>query len=378
VNPVCTTSRRVEFNVATSADDPDLRSLLRQNPMAGEISVSFAREPDALAAGAISGDPHHTIIARDGAGGRPVGMGSRSVYTAFVDGEPCRIGYLSQLRIDAAYRGRVGLLSEGYRLIRSLRGPGELPFDLTTIVADNRPALRVLEAGLRGVPSYRRLESFTTAIVPLWRRRRASQSSAFRIERASMDRLPDVACCLERYGQRYQFAPHWRSGELTGGSRSRGLSPRDFLIATAKDRVIGCFALWDQTSFKQIVVNSYGPTMRRWYPWLRVLSKVASTPELPAPGWPIRYVFGSHIAVDDDRPEVFEALFLEACNEARLRGHACLIVGFADRHPFLQVVRRACRPWTYSSLVYAVCWNDDRAADGIVNARLPHLEVALL
>jgi hypothetical protein len=368
----------IEFKVATAADDPDLRYLLRANPLPGEITVSLEREPSALAAGAIAGEPHHTIIAHDRADGRPVGMGSRSVYSGFLNGQPSRIGYLSQLRVEGAYRGRIRLLSQGYRLIRSLRERDELRFDLTTIVADNRPALRVLEAGLRDLPAYRELEPFTTLIVPLWRRRRARRSREFRIEQGSVERIQDIAECLERNRPRFQFAPRWTSCELMSGARSHGLSPRDFFIATASGRVIGCLALWDQSSFKQIVVHSYGPALRRWKPGVDLLSRITGTPRLPAPGLPIRHVFLSHVAVDDDRADVFRGLFLEACNHARARGHACLIAGFTARHPFLHVLRRACYAWSYLSIIYAVYWNDRNTADDDIDGRLPHLEVGLL
>ena len=124
---VCPGTRRIEFAVATRADEPDLRRLLRENPMAGEISVAFTREPDALAAGAISGEPHHTILARDTVNGRPIGMGSRSVYDAYVNGEPHRIGYLSQLRIDRAYRGALPRSRCLLRSPRSAPGCGRCP-----------------------------------------------------------------------------------------------------------------------------------------------------------------------------------------------------------------------------------------------------------
>jgi hypothetical protein len=368
----------IEFKIATAADDPDLRLMLRANPMPGEIAVSFEREPDALAAGAISGDPHHTIIAHDRAANRPVGMGSRSVYSGFFNGRPCRIGYLSQLRVERAYRSRIRLLSEGYRLIRSLRRDDELQFDLTTIVADNRVALRVLGAGLADLPSYRKLEPFTTSVVPLWRRRRARRGGEFRIERGSDELVPQIADCLERNSPRFQFAPRWTARELQSRERSRGLSPRDFLVATVSGRVIGCLALWDQSSFKQIVVHGYGPAMRRWQAWVNLLSRVAGTPRLPAPGLPIPHVFVSHVAVDDDRTDVFGSLFLEACNDARGRGYACLIAGFAERHPFVGVIRRACRAWSYSSVICAVCWDNGTLADVAIDGRTPHLEVALL
>ena len=37
---------RISVELATSADDADLRRMLRENPMPGAISVSFEREPN--------------------------------------------------------------------------------------------------------------------------------------------------------------------------------------------------------------------------------------------------------------------------------------------------------------------------------------------
>ncbi len=164
----------IDFRVATAADDPDLRRLLRENPMQGEISVSLEREPDVFLAGSTEGERHHTIVARDRSQGRTVGMASRSVYSGFLNGQPASLGYLSQLRVDRVYRGRIGLLSKGYALMRSLRTPSDPPFDLTTIVADNQAARRVLGAGLPGLPAYQELEPFTTLMLPLWRRHKTT------------------------------------------------------------------------------------------------------------------------------------------------------------------------------------------------------------
>ena len=76
---------------ATPEDDPELRRLLRDNPMDGEIRVSLEREPNAFLAAAVEGEPHRTIVARLPGGGI-AGMGSRSVWNAFVNGEPHRLG----------------------------------------------------------------------------------------------------------------------------------------------------------------------------------------------------------------------------------------------------------------------------------------------
>jgi hypothetical protein len=368
----------IDFRLATVTDDPDLRQLLRENPMPGEISVSLEREPDLYMAGSIEGERHDTIVARDRSRDRLVGMASRSVYSGFINGRPCLLGYLSQLRVDRVYRGRVGLLSQGYALMRSLRTGTDLPFDLTTIVTDNHTARRVLGAGLSGIPTYQELEPFTTLMLPLWRHQKTTAQREFLIERGSPERIEDIATCLERNRVRYQFAPRWTARELLSPERSRGLAPQDFLIAVRHGTVIGCLALWDQTGFKQIVVRNYGATMRRWRPLVGISAHLFGTPRLPSPGRPIPHVYLSHIAVDNDNVDVFSALLARAYNDARTRRHACLVAGFADRHPFLQVIQRSYRAWTYPSILYAVCWEGGKAAVEGIDRRVPHLEVALL
>ncbi|HLX07642.1 MAG TPA: hypothetical protein VKY89_07240, partial [Thermoanaerobaculia bacterium] len=150
--------------LATAADEPELRRLLREHPMAGEIRVTLEREPDAALAAAVAGEPHATVVARR-RDGVICGMGSRSVTDAFINGRPSRLGYLSQLRLDQEERRHAGLLrllAGGYGKLHELRAAGEAPFDMTAIVADNRAARRLLAAGLPGLPTYLELEPFVT------------------------------------------------------------------------------------------------------------------------------------------------------------------------------------------------------------------------
>jgi hypothetical protein len=368
----------IDYRLASADDDPDLRQLLRNNPMPGEVSVSLEREPNAFMAASIEGERHTMIVARDRSHGRPVGMASRSVYGGFLNGAPCHLGYLSQLRIDRTYRGRVGLLPSGFDVLRTLRTRDDLPFDLTTIIADNQPARRVLNAGLDGLPPYRALEPFTTLTLPLWRPRTPRPSAQFAIERGSLERIDDIAACIERNRSRFQFAPRWTASELLCPTRSRGLAPSDFLIAVRRGTVIGCLAVWNQNHFKQIVVHGYGAAMTLWRPVAALAANLLGSPRLPNLGQPIPHVYLSHVAIDDDRVEVFSALLARAYHEACDMGHTCLLVGFAQRHPFVKVVQSSYRAWTYVSIIYTVCWEGVKAAIDRIDGRIPHLEVALL
>jgi hypothetical protein len=368
----------VTLHLASPADDPELRRLLRENAIGGEIRLTFEREPDFFRAAAVDGSPRQTVIARDVRDGRIVGMGSRAVLDVFLNGEPARLGYLSQLRLAGPYRGRVRLLAGGYGLLRSSREAGEAPFDLTTIVADNAAARRVLGAGLRGLPAYRELEPFVTLVLPVGRARKVKAPVGVRIERGRRDRIEDIVACLDRCRRRYQFAPRWTVSHLLSSGRCPRLRPEDFFLAVEGHEVVGCLALWDQSGFKQTIVRGYGPRLSRWRPWVNRLSRLLRTPTLPDPGAQLHYPFLSHVAVSPDRPEALLALAAGACEEARSRGVPAVVAGFAARDPMLRTLARWFRARRLVSLLYAVHWEDGRRSVDALDGRIPHLEVALL
>ena len=59
---------RLPFALATPADDADIRRLLRENPMPGQITLTLEREPDYFADADLPGTEKQTIIAMKAAG----------------------------------------------------------------------------------------------------------------------------------------------------------------------------------------------------------------------------------------------------------------------------------------------------------------------
>ena len=362
--------------LATRQDEPELRRLLRENPMQGRVQVSLEREPDAFVAAAAEGQPHHTVVARDPASGRLVGMGHRAVMDVYVNGAPTRVGYLSQLRVDGPYRRRRRLLARGYALLAAGRAPDEEPFDLTSILADNLEALRLLGAGVPGLPTYHPLERFVTAVIPTWRGSRWRGRRA--AETGRPEHVEEIASCLERNAGRTQFSRRWSASDLVSPERCPGLRPEDFRLAFGGGRLLGTAALWDQGSFKQVVVRGYAPSLARWRGWINRGAWLVGAPRLPDPGTALPHAYLSHVAVDGDDTAVFERLLSGVLDEARRRRLAYLVAGFAERHPFLGVVRRRCRAREHASLLHVVNGADGAGAAARLDGRVPHLEVALL
>jgi len=368
----------MKFELATEEHDADVRRLLRENPMPGMISLTFEREPSFLLGAKIEGDVHQTLVACEPTQGRVVGVASRSVRDAYLDGAVSRLGYLSQVRIDPAHRGR-SVLAGGWAKVRELHESDPLDAYVTSIIADNKLARRILEKDRPTKPCYRpkgELHSF--ALVPRRRSLRSRLPFGPEIRRARADMLPDIAACLQRNYQRYQFAPHWTAEMLADPDRCRGLSPGDFLVAMRRGKVIGCVAMWDQQAFKQSVIRGYGKALRWARPLVNVASHVAAIPRLPAVGQAIPHAHLSHVAVDDDDGSVLVALVRHALHAAAGRKLAYLSLGLMDANPMVGPVRKAFRHIDYRAILYVVYWPDGAARAARLEDRIPHIELATL
>ena len=204
------------MEIAGPAHDEELRRLLRETAMPGTISVSMEREPDFFLGASIEGDCHDTVVARlEGEQARLVGLGTRSVHHAFINGEARRLGYLGQVRVDPGFRRGMTVLKRGFGKLKEIHDADDVPFYTTTIVEDNVAARQVLTRGWKGLPTYRERERFVTLVIPVWRRRPEIHSSRFAMREATEADLPRIAACLlvggVRGGSRLVVGPE--SGE---------------------------------------------------------------------------------------------------------------------------------------------------------------------
>jgi hypothetical protein len=363
----------VLFELARRSDEPELRRLLRDFPMRGEVTVALQREPDYFTAAGVEGERHQSIIARDAVTGRLVGVGSRSVRPSYVNGRSVMLPYLGSLRVNGARRG-VRRLSEGYALCRSLWQPDETPYAVTSIIADNTRARRLLGAGLPGLPRYDAIDSFSTVVIPTRGGRRRPVTE---VERGSDETLEPIARRLRDDYRHYQFSPRWTAADLRSEVRTPGLEPRHFHLIRRGGEVAAALAVWDQRAFKQTVVRGYGNRLRRLRPWINLVGPWLGVPRLPAPGERLEYAFLSHVAAGGD-PDRLVTLVESARRDAGRRGCDSVVLGLSERNPMLTPLLRAFPHRVYRSVLYIVHWGGIEETVRRLSGRTAHLEVATL
>jgi hypothetical protein len=367
---------RFVFGIAATGDDPEIRQLLRETSFPGSVRLSLEREPDSLAAAGIEGDVHDVIVARDRATGQLAGMASRSSRERYVNGGVSRVGYLGQLRVAPAFRRHAALFDGGFELCRGLDRHDGASLCLASVVAENVKARRLLERGRPGWPVFRVVDRLVTFVIPA-RPGRVTRN-AIAVVRGDRIGSSDIAAVLERCNRRYQFAPCWPARDLESPGLARGLQAQDFVIALRRGSLTGCLAVWDQRAFKQVVVRGYSRAVGRVRPLINLFAPVSGIARLPPAGSQLQFAYLSHLAVEDDDPEIAVALAEEGLRVARDRELDYVALGLSAAGPLAASIRRRFAHRSYESLLYVVFWPDDAGvADGL-DGRPSHPEIAVL
>ncbi len=361
------------FELASERDDREIRRLLSETPMTGDISVAFEREPNYFYGAAVEGDYNQIILHKKQE--EIAAMASRSVLPVYLNGEIRRIGYLSQLRVRDRHRD-LKLLVSGHRFLKTLRAPEELDFDLATIIADNASALKVLTSNRFGLPQYRFYGRLFTLAVHL-RGVKNRPSEQLDIVQGSRSDASTIVSCLQRAGKDKQFYPVYTEEILESGIRSRGLKWDNFYLAKKAGRVVGVIAAWDQSDYKQTVVKSYSRKMQRMKVLYNFGAKWFRYTPLPDVNRQFPYFYASHIAIDDNDPDVFAALLRRMYNDYCGRGYSYMMIGLFETDALLKEVMKY-KHIPYVSHLYLVDWGQAENEIDSLDERIPYLEIARL
>jgi hypothetical protein len=362
---------RFDIELATLADDDELRGLLRRSPINGSISVTFEREPGFFESCRVRGDFFQVGIGRDLRTGKIIGLGTRSVSPAFVNAQPTQLGYLADLRLDEQHRGGT-LIARGYRFLRRLHEDHRASLYTTMIFSGNHASLMTIASGRAGLPQYNDMGVMHSPGINI-RRTKPAISADCDILRGSEDLLPEIVGCLNRNHARRQFAPV-HTVEMFK-NQWRGFSITDFYVVIRGSRVIGVLGCWDQSSFKQTRVAGYGPRLRWLVPLANALRPITGGPLFPKPGQEVPYFYISFLAVDEDNVQIFRALLRRAYNDAVGGRYLYAILALHERDPLFPALREySLTP--FSGRLFCVTFEDGKDAYEALDGRVPYMEAA--
>ncbi len=360
------------IELAQPNDDAAIRSLLARNPVPGRVTVTFEREPSFLAGCATMGSACQTVVARMN-NGEVVAVACRATREVFINGRIERLGYLGQLRVDAAQRGR-WLVSRGFRFLQQLHDVDPVAGYLVSIIEGNAEAAGVLVKQRRNhFPAFHELGRLHTLALAVGKPKPAL-SNDIEIAATTPNDLPALIRFLQQHGARRQFYPVWRAEDFDSPT-TQGLRLADVLIARRRGEIVGVSGWWNQSSFKQTVVRGYDRWLRTARPFYNAAAPWLQRPPLPDVGAEIRYGYAAFTCVAEDDVEVFRALLRALYNLTAQRGCHYLMIGLAERDPLLPLAR-AYAHIAYPSRLYLADWGESIYER--LDQRIPYLEIATL
>ncbi len=369
--------RRFVFELADERDDAALRALVSGTPLGGSIQTSLRREPDYFAGVATEGPFHQVLVAREWQSGAVVGMATRSVRSRFVEGIPAAVGYLGGLRLRPDVR-KGSVLARGFQALRRLHDDGRTDVYLSLITEGNDAALEALTTERAGLPRYHYLGRYLTFILPARGEGTARLPAEIRLRSLHDRELPQLLAFLETQGRDRLFFPCLQDRDIRGPAATFRDLPLDHIVcAWRDDRIVGTLAGWDQSGFKQTVIERYrGP-----WNWGRHLYNAVATlakwPRFPRPGEMLRSLTLALPVVADADPRVWQALLTGVRRLPAAGRNECLALGLFERDRLVPLARRSALH-TYVTRLFAVCWNPDQVRPERFAGRDSYLELGCL
>ena len=348
-------------------------------PMPGRMSVVFSREPSYFDAAVLDGSLVQVGVARDVDSGRIVGMGSRSVSLRYVDGRPCRVGYLGGLRLLPEFRGQAALLVAVIDFFASYTGTAP-QFYLTTIAADNVVGSNVLASGRAGLPRYHPWGKYCTLCISAnaTSKLRTVHDDGLHVRTATLADRQAIVEYLRNYGPTRNFFPAYAENDLFASTGLlRGLTSDDVLLALRGREIVGTLASWNQREFKQLMVSSYAGWLRTMRPLINAFAALRGHPKLPPKGSVINARLAAIPVVRDDNRDVFQRLLRTMLQSMARHGQPLLMFGLHEKDPLLPEVRRVSGI-EYCTKLYIVYWSDEPPDVVSLNRRVPYLELGAL
>ena len=317
---------------ATPSDNEALIELAAASPMRGDLTLRMDRGPDFFALHRGEEEPPKVgVVDR---AGRPVGCVAVIERRVYLNGVEAITGYAGDLKVHPLHRDTAiadALSRYAADECRSL--PPSAP-TLMTVLAGNR-AMEKRLSGPRGLPCFRKLATIRTHSVGILWRRRIGATNQVEVRRADWRDIDDMTALWRGVAPARQFAPvidALRFAALIDSSP--GLDVSSYLLARGRDgRLLGFAAVWDQSSMKQMYVESYSRRLRLIRSCFNTFAPLLGSEPMPRTGEPLRHRTVFHICVPPGTPDVLRAILVTAHNDLRHSRCSFLNIGLDTRDP---------------------------------------------
>ena len=128
------TKSKYVYEFAEEKDGEEISSLLEKVPFKGDVSLSYAKRPNAIQSAKIDFDKTAFVVAKKQQTREICGVGVCSLYKTYVDGQIENTAYLGGLRTNL--KSRLNII-KAYKMLQDFCAENQVKYTYTTILKDN-------------------------------------------------------------------------------------------------------------------------------------------------------------------------------------------------------------------------------------------------
>ena len=327
---------------ARPSDNTALLDLFQQVPMTGNLGLITRRNPNFFALYACQrGLSECWVYEEEGQLGS---MGTILIRDGWLDGAPCRVGYLGDLRSRFLGRRRQGVARLYGEILDDARKRYDCDVFLTAVLASNSAALNSLvrrRRERRHQPYYHLLRRFAAVAMHWTHRRRRPKAGAFAVRRATPADIPAIAALLDADHRTRPFGYRFDQGELQHRLACwPGLAVEQTYLALNRDgQLVGCTSAWDPSALKRYNVTAYRGSMIWVKRGVNALATVLGSPRLPEPGASFRALYLCNTSIRNDDPAILHVLLEHIYADYWARGYHFALLCLYDNDPLTPALR---------------------------------------
>ena len=347
----------IEYRLANLDDDSRINRFLASINMESDIEISYRKEPSFFNALSTRGTEHQVLICE--VDHKISAIGVRSLTQNYINGKKEIIGYLSDLKVNSKNR-KFKIFTEGYSFFKNLMLDNRTKLHTTTIIEDNKKAKAVLTWKNKSsiLPNYYDFGRLTTYfILPFFKK---NKKFLYSLRTGNIDNIDAIVEFLNKEGSKKQFYPVYTKDYFLNLC---GFNLSDFLIAYKDNEIVGVMANWNQSDFKQVIMQKYNNKAK----FLKYL------PFLPKENQEIKFSYLSFFAVKDNNSKIFECLLTYIHKTTKKPLSICL-----HEKDNLNSVFTKYFKICYQSRLYIADYKSDEEIKNMVDDRIPYVELGVL
>jgi hypothetical protein len=230
---------------ATEQDGQEMLEIIESRPTQGLFEVFYTRRPNPVTSYLLENKDTDVYVIKD-ENGRIALQGACVPHSVYIGGEKKSLGYINGIRKRIDFKEKIDWI----RMICDAETRVDYDYNYCSILLANKHAQKVFEKRRADMPNLHYVCDYTTFIVAP--RKKQIDNGSFTFRKSTIADEKSIVDFLIREGKMYDLFPCFESFD-----EFYGLSIDDVYILQQNDEIVCACALWEQSDFKQYVVQKY-------------------------------------------------------------------------------------------------------------------------